>query len=364
MRRLHVLLAALLLLPVVACGDDGGDSADGTTSSTAAGDTGGSEEAIPLNLTFGATNMAQLDVLVAVELGLFEEEGLDVPEPTLVPNSPQQALAAAQGDVDVAVPGISGLFGAVAADRDLVAIATGASRAMHLVVISKDAADELAEQGITPDSPIEDRVEALADFTIATSAAGGSVETLIRSTMSDFGVDPTASDQFVAIADVPAVAAALQQGQIDAAGMAPPDALVPVASGDGVIWINLAEDEIPSIASAYYTVHVARTSWVDENPDAVERYVRAIVRADQLIADADPSVIDVLEEFYPTLDRSILEQALDSAGGAYRNGPASESAGFEAARDQYDQTAEAAFPGDITFEDVFRPQFAEEAMGS
>jgi NitT/TauT family transport system substrate-binding protein len=307
-----------------------------------------------------APNFTALDALVALETGLFDDEGLDV-EMTPLFGSPELAQATISGTADISLPGISGLFATVAADRPTIGFGVSASQAAHCVTITKDVADKLADEGITPDSPIEDRVKSLTGLTISTTTAGGSVEQLVRGMMDDFGVKPT-SDQFTALKETAGNLAALKIGRIDATVLSPPDSLVPAQDGYGTCFINFAKDEIPSIEGAYYTVYVTSKEFAEANPTALDKWTRAVAAADEMIQNDPEQVAEAVASYFPGVSDTTLVDSVKAVAPAYANGPQIGDEGYQKAVRAYnDSGAPNPIGEDTGLEDVFTTEHAAAA---
>lgn len=344
---LAVLTAAI---PLVLAGCGGGSGGDDSANADG-----------PTKIKFVmAPNFTALDALVALEAGLFKDEGLDV-EMTPLFGSPELAQATISGTADISLPGISGLFATVAADRPTVGFGVSASQAAHCVTVSKDVADKLARDGITPDSPIAERVESLKGLTISTTTAGGSVEQLVRGMMKDFDMKPS-SDQFTALKETAGNLAALKLGRIDATVLSPPDSLVPAQDGYGTCFINFAKDEIPSIQGAYYTVYVTSKDFAKAHEADLDKWTRAIATADEMIQNDPERVAKAVAKYFPGVSNETLVDSVKSVAPAYAAGPQINKEGYDKAVLAYNVSGAAnPIPDGTALDDVFTTGHAASA---
>jgi NitT/TauT family transport system substrate-binding protein len=339
---------ALLSLVVAGCaGKDGAGAGDGASDSR------------PIRFVM-APNFTALDALVALEEGLFEKEGLKV-EMTPLFGSPELAQATISGTADISLPGASGLFATYAANRPTVGFGVSASQAAHCITVSAKAANDLKARGVTPDSPIAQRVAALQGLTISTTTAGGSVEKLVRGMMKDFNV-PVSADQFTALKETAGNLAALKLNRIDATVLSPPDGLVPVQDGYGECLINFAKDDIPSIKGAYYTVYVTSRTFAQERGADLDKWTRAIAAADELIQKDPERVANSVKTYFPGVSDSVMVDSVKSVASAYAQGPQITEDGYAKAVAAYNASgAKDKISDSAKLNDVFITEHAEKA---
>ena len=199
---------------------------------------------------------------LAQDDGYFQAEGLTVE--SVVAASGQASLTKAiSGDADIAFSTYPPFFTAKkagAADMELVADATSVNAKSNAIVT-------------VPNSPVK-TVFDLAGKKIAITAKNTASDLLTRSVMQDHGVD-FRTVKWVQI-QLPNIAAALQQGQADAAYL--PEPYVTQAArtvgATPVIDINTgATQDFP------LTGYGATKKWVHDNPKTLAAFQRAMQRA-------------------------------------------------------------------------------------
>ena len=281
--RVRTRRAALgLALTVAAATALTGCSALGSDDSNASSSGGGLEKTKIKVAILPTVDTAPL--WLAQDGGYFKAEGLDVE--TVVAASGQAAMTkTVSGETDIAISSYMPFFVAKstgAADLQLVADATSiAPKAIAIVT--------------TPNSPVK-TINDLAGKRIAMTAKNTASDLLAKSLMKDHGV-PIDKVNWVP-SPFPNTAAALAQGQVDAA-LLPEPFLTQAAKTAGaipVIDVNSgATQEFP--LSGYG----ATSKWVKENPKTLAAFQRALQKATSE-TNKDRSKIEPLLVKYAKID--------------------------------------------------------------
>ena len=265
---LGVLVAAALAAS--ACGDDGGESStDGEGDDAAAGAEG--EELTPI--TVGILPIADLAPLYhGIEAGYFEEEGLDV---TTEVGQGGAALVPAVLNDDYQFA-----FG------NYVSLMLARQNGVEVQIVTNvvNGADT-EERGtnallVAPGSGI-DSVEDLAGKRFAVTTLNNVAEVNIRTTLREAGVDD-ADISFVEL-PFPEMNAAVQAGDVDVAWQAEPF----VTLGEAAGLVNIADPMYSTMPSMPLAGIFASQAWIDENPELVEAFDRAMRRSLEDAADEE-----------------------------------------------------------------------------
>ncbi|MEU0793372.1 ABC transporter substrate-binding protein [Amycolatopsis sp. NPDC005961] len=250
-RARQAALAVTALLAVTGCGALGSAS----TSSPAGG--GGLEKTTLKVSILPTTDLAPF--WLAQDNGYFKAEGLSVD--SVIAASGQASLTKSiSGEADIAFSTYPPFFTAKstgAADMQLVADATSVNAKSNAIVT-------------VPNSPVK-TVYDLADKKIAITAKNTASDLLTRSVMQDHGVD-FSKVKWVLI-PLPNIAAALQQGEADAAYLPEPyiTQAAKTAGAIPVIDINTgATQDFP------LTGYGATRKWVHDNPKTLAAFQRAM----------------------------------------------------------------------------------------
>jgi NitT/TauT family transport system substrate-binding protein len=338
------LAIPLVLALAAACGGrDGGGSAGGDD-----GEGGGQTVRIQVS------SPVYFDASVALGLDMFEEAGLEVdllpfPQGT-AGGASGLAQAIARGDADVGATNVAGVLAVLQSGRDLDIFGKGASRQVNHIVLSTEAAERIEDElGVTPESPLEDRVRALEGLDIGTTTAGGAAEAVYRSGLADFDVDPD-SVTWPQVGDIAAVVAALQQNDVDGVATVVPQVAVAINEGFGVMWVNGAEDELPSAEGAYSTAWFANPGFAEENPEVLETVYSVLEEAQRIVRDDPEAAQEAVTEFFPDLDPEVLRTSIDIVGPVYV-GPDIDEASWDAVVEQFNASAAEPLDG-VAYEDA------------
>jgi NitT/TauT family transport system substrate-binding protein len=259
-RHWRALVGGLVALTMIAAGcgdDDNGDDAGGN------GGGDGDGQLTPVKV--GILPIADLAPLYhGIEAGYFEEEGLDVTTevgqggaalvPAVVSGDYQLAfgnyvslMVARQNGVEVQIVG-NVVSGAESADRGTNALL------------------------VAPDSGIAS-VDDLAGRTFAVTTLNNVAEVNIRTTLREAGVDD-ADIEFIEL-PFPEMNAAVESGQVDVAWQAEPF----VTLGERAGLVNVGDPMYGTTPSMPLAGMFASQAWVEDNPDLVEAFDRAMRRS-------------------------------------------------------------------------------------
>lgn len=379
--QISLVAAGVLLLPLLlaACGASDVENAAPSPEATAAleapqepsdvmppesTDAPTADEATELEVTTvrylqPAESMAYLPVTVALYAGLFEDEGLDI---EVLPFTQQGAQVMLAGDVDIAAISTPNLFPVIEQDRGLVSLALLTPNPTQGLVLTNDAIERIAaETGVTPESPIEDRVQALEGLTITTPPEGSATSAQLMTTLQDFGVDPdgvrlTSLD--AAIAHINTARA----GQSDGYAFSPPVTTIATAEGFGQTWFAYYKKEIPRYDGVSVVDIVSTEDFITANPNTTTAFLRAVWNAIDLI-ESDPSAAaEATKEAFPDVEQEVFDQAFADVTFAFLDGILPTQEGFEKTLDALNISLES--PVELTFEEVYDPSFAEAARPS
>jgi NitT/TauT family transport system substrate-binding protein len=252
--RVRAALVLAVVTVVTGCGALGA-----TGSSTSSSGSGLEKAALKVSI-LPTTDLAPF--WLAQDEGYFQAEGLTV-ESVIAASGQASLTKSISGDVDIAFSTYPPFFTARstgAADMQLVADATSVNAKSNAIVT-------------VPNSPVKTLTD-LAGAKIAITAKNTASDLLTRSVMQDHNVD-FGKVKWVLI-PLPGIAAALQQGQADAAYLPEPyiTQAAQTAGAIPVIDINTgATQDFP------LTGYGATRKWVKENPKTLAAFQRAMQKA-------------------------------------------------------------------------------------
>jgi NitT/TauT family transport system substrate-binding protein len=279
-----LLLVCVLAVPALGgCGDDDGGGGEGT-----AGDT--------VTVKVGDLPIANVaPQYLGARKGFFREERITL-EPSLLQTGNEVITSMISGDNQ---------FGFVGYVPALVA----RSRGLPIVIVANaDNGAETAEKEWTKvvvpaDSSIRS-VGDLAGKTIAVNSLKGVGEVVIKASLEEQGVDPSSIKLLeVGFPDMPA---ALERGAFDAAWV--PEPFLTQVLGEGARSIDAP---LTTLGELYPNgCYVTTEKYLEENPDVVEGFVRAMSRsleyADTHPDEARSVITDFTEIPQPVVQKMLL----------------------------------------------------------
>lgn len=214
-------------------------------------------------------------VLIADKAGLFKEQGLDVE--VVYAGSGSKATAAVVGrSADIGATSLGDIIGALDQGQDLKIFVGLVTRPTGAIVINKAVAARL---GIDENTPIEQKVQAFKGLKFAVSTPGSGTDTQLRYVLSLYGLDTERDVEIITTGSVEASLAAYAQGKADGASLSAPSAEVAVIKNDGVMIVNLAAGDVPSLSAQVDSGLWATAAWLRENPDKATAATAAIWQA-------------------------------------------------------------------------------------
>lgn len=267
------VIVAVAAVALAGCTAPSGDGGDG----------GGDGELTPVTLTLPAPASLESVVYDCVPLmeGFFEEEGLDVTV-EVAEGSVLALQSLESGSSDVVVVGTSPLM-------------AGVSNGQQVKAFANVVTGSYAYPAVLPDSDIEDFLDLQGKTVGVPSLQSGSIP-FTKGLVALAGGDPD-SVEFLPTGFGAEALAALQGGQIDALGLW--DTAYEVIKSLGQDLRTIQNDE--SKALGFQVVYVAKTQWLDENPEIALGMTRAMNKAYVFASENPEAALDDCWEEYPNL---------------------------------------------------------------
>lgn len=248
----------------------------------------------------GFGGMAELLFFIAEDGGFFEAEGLEL-ERIELGGGVDLFSALASGSVAFTQLGTQHGIRAVTRGLDFRGIYGFSHGSNEFGVISPEAA---AAAGITQDSTIAEKFEALRGLTIGTGRPGSTTTTLAIGAMEQRGIDTTSEVELVPLGRGSALLPAFQAREIDAFFWIPPETQI-AALEPGAVTIDfrvLSELEGVNWAS-YFTTD----SYILEHPDTVQAFLRAVLTAREWALANEDDARAIARARFPDLDQSAFD---------------------------------------------------------
>jgi len=217
-------------------------------------------------------NMSYLSSAVALRKGFFKDEGLDVE--IIRMNVPNIITALVTGDV-----GYTMIFGSVV---------RGAMRGMPMRALASllDGSTHalVAKPEFKSGKDLKGRTVGIGNF-------GGTDEVAGRMMLKSFGLDTEKDLKYIALGPDRARLAALKEGLVDVAVIAPPGDAMGRQMGFQVLRRAYEVFSFPFIGIG------ANLKTIKEKPDEVRKVVKAMIRANRFICEDKEGAVRVLMEW-------------------------------------------------------------------
>lgn len=300
-------------------------------------------------LTQSTSSLLFTPIYIALEKGFFEEEGLEL-EVSIAGGSTNVVSAIVGGGAEIGATGLSVVMDVNKKGQDVQAFASLINQYASNVVIHRDIADKL---GITDDSPIEDKINALKGLSIGVTAPGGGSDRLVRYLLKSQNLNPDKDATIVPLGNAEAVVPAFLNNQIQAFAFSSPTSEQAAASDNGMLLINLSKGEVEELDGFAHSTLLAKKSYIDKNPEVIQKVTNAIAKAEKYIEENKEEAKEDLRKSFDKLDPAIFEASFENNFEAFARTPIITKSGFD---------LNVEFEGiDVPFDQVVNNQFAEKA---
>ncbi|MGN8648187.1 ABC transporter substrate-binding protein [Gracilibacillus sp. HCP3S3_G5_1] len=241
-----------------------------------------------------------LPLYVAINEGYFEEEGLDVEVVTSTGGAHVTTVISGETWGNIGGPE-SNQMANDGSDDPIKSIVNVVNRAnVYIMAETNQVLEDDSEQGLK---------EFFEGKTIAAGRYGGSPNLLTRWLLMNVGLDPDSDVVLEEPADGSAVLSLVENGQADMAVGAEPQ----INSGiDKEVW-NEPFYKFPEIGDYAYSVLSVRQSTIEEDPEAVQGFVNAVIKGLKAVNDDKELAMNVLKEEFSTSSEEDLQASLDRA---------------------------------------------------
>jgi NitT/TauT family transport system substrate-binding protein len=272
---------------------------------SASGSAGGSGNSV--TIIYGSSSLLYAPLQVAQKEGFFKDAGVNV---NLVASSSGNAAleAAIGGSGQIVASGLSNDVLAAAKGHSLDYFATLASRLPNNIIISTAVAKQ---KGITANSTLKQKVDALKGLTIGDTGAGSVTDQVLQWTLQRYGINPKTDVQIVSLGgDAATAVAGLENGKVQALLYPAPTPEILYASGKGELLVNFAGDEMKP-APGYMLGLMASTAFIHSHRTLVQDVTKAVSRAETFMHQ-DPSKAEAaLYTYFSSENSAVFQKAYD-----------------------------------------------------
>lgn len=257
--------------------------------SAAASPSASAAELTKLSVVYSAVSPSYLALWAAKDLGIFQENGLDVDLQLTSGGSPAMAVFLS-GQVDVFQASGSDVMSAEAGGADVVVTAT--TSAVYPFKVEVPAS-------VT--SPAE-----LKGKTIGISSVGDASDVALHLALAKIGLDPDKDVTAVAVGSTQNAVTAMLAGGLDAALLSPPNDLTVEAAGFHSLF------DIPSLNLPVANQEVAgQRGWLASQRDVMQKYVDSIIIATARVRRDRATALDLLRQHLGSNDEEALGASYD-----------------------------------------------------
>lgn len=278
-KKIAILLCSTLLLGAFAAGcsgkdDTSGKKADSSQSTSETSGTSDSGELTKVTLNEVAHSIFYAPQYVAIEEGYFADEGLDLELVTGF-GADKVLTALISGDAQIGfMGGESSIYAYLEGANDVVvSFAQLTQRAGNFLVSREDEKDFQWSDLIGKD--------------VLGGRKGGMPEMVFEYVLKQNGIDPEKDVNINQSIDFGSTAAAFSGGQGEYTVEFEPSATALEKQGDGHVVASLGKD------SGYvpYTSYCAQTSYMEKNPDVIQKFTNALQKGMDYVQNHTPEEI-------------------------------------------------------------------------
>lgn len=233
-----------------------------------------------VKVVIGSTSFAWFPLYVAVGAGYFKDEGLNV-EIINVPANSTPVAAMLSGSADIAGLGTQAAFAALDRGQPIRILTPLATEYTSTIFARPEV---LRQKGVDRNSPIEDRVKALAGLKLATTAIGAGPHLMYRYLFKKYlnGADVDKLAEVVPVGNAGPTLAAMSRSVVDVSAFSPPVPEKAVADGVGEVLIDFIRGDVPEIAGSVYIIMAVTDEKLKTDKPMLAAFLRALERAHKL----------------------------------------------------------------------------------
>ena len=232
---------------------------------------------------------------VAHALGYFEEEGLDV-ELLLVPGADKVAASVLSGDVQIGFCGSEAtIYIYNQGQEDYLVNFAGLTKRDGSFIVSREKIENFT-------------LDDLKGKTIIGGRIGGMPEMTLEYTLTEAGIDPKNDLNIDTSIEFAAMSGAFIGGTGDFVSLFEPNALQLEQQGYGYVVASLGElgGVVP------YTAYNAKKSYIENNPDVIEGFTKAIQKGlDYVHNHTSKEIAKNIQDYFPDISKNDLETIID-----------------------------------------------------
>ncbi|MDF2902648.1 MAG: transporter substrate-binding protein [Bacillus sp. (in: firmicutes)] len=281
---LTLLMIAVLIIPLVACNNTNTNTNTNTTKKL--------EKVRVAEVTRSLFYAPQY---VALEKGFFKDEGLDVSLTTTFGGDKTMTTLISDG-ADIALVGSeTSIYVYAQGSNDPVINFAQLTQTDGTFLVSRKKIDHFSW-------------DLLKGSTFLGQRKGGMPQMVGEFVLKQQGIDPQNDLNLIQNVDFANIANAFASGTGDYVQLFEPTASVFEKEGKGHIVASFGSES----GHVPYTTFMAKQSYMKRNKDTIERFTRAIYRAQQWVnTHSSKEIATTIQSYFPDIDLEILEMSID-----------------------------------------------------
>jgi NitT/TauT family transport system substrate-binding protein len=156
--------------------------------------------------------------------------------------------------------------------------------------------------GITPQSPLADRMKSLKGMKFGITAPGAPSDTFLRAMLAAGGLDPEKDVDIVRIGSFGGLVAATKSRQIDGYMLSPPLSLEAEKGGFGKVLVKLSQGQVPALDHFSFFSFCAPKDYAEKNPANMIAFAKTIQQANDYMHAHPDDAIKILQQTFPDVD--------------------------------------------------------------
>ncbi|MFC5733468.1 ABC transporter substrate-binding protein [Cytobacillus gottheilii] len=283
---------------------------------------------------------------VAIEKGFFEEEGLDI-ELTTTAGGDKTMTALLSDSIDVALVGSeTSIYVAAQGANDPVINFAQLTQTDGTFLVSREKIDNFSW-------------DMLEGSTFLGQRKGGMPQMAGEFTLKKHGIDPHNDLNLIQNIDFANIAPSFSSGTGEFVQLFEPTASVFEKEGIGhiVASFGVESGHLP------YTTFMTKDSYMEENKETVEKFTRAIYKAQQWVdSHSAKETAEAINGYFEDTDTEIIEMAVDryKSQGSFATDPILDEEEWDNLQNIMDEAGE--LPKRIDYEELVNTEFAEGVM--
>lgn len=283
---------------------------------------------------------------VALEKGFFEDEGLKV-ELTTTWGGDKTMTAVLSNAADIALVGSeTSIYVYAQGSKDPVINFAQLTQTDGTFLVSRDKIDNFSW-------------DQLKGTTFLGQRTGGMPQMVGEFVLKKHGIDPKADLELIQNIDFANIPNAFASGTGDFVQLFEPTASLFEKEGKGHIVASFGTES----GHVPYTTFMAKESFMKKNPDSIEKFTRAIYKAQQWVeSHTAKETAEVIQAYFKDTDLSLIETVVEryKSQGSYATDPILDKEEWKNLQDIMDEAGE--LPKEVSHDTLVNTEVAEQVM--